>query len=124
MSKVMIEKACPYCGQVRICGENERPELSCLCEMALLVQIHERNTEKLLRELEALFGEKCHERYPEFQPVSEEQYGAMAVLADLVGHGKMGNVSFLLPDGSKVKITEKGLERSRTIKRKAVLENG
>ena len=124
MSKILVEKACPYCGQMRLCGEEDRPEMSCLCEMALMVQNFEKNTEKLLLELADLFGENCREKYPEFQPVSEEQYGVMAAMVDLVGHGRMGNISFLLPDGCKVKISAKGLERSKVIVRKAVVGNG
>jgi hypothetical protein len=124
MSTNRIEKSCPYCGQQIICEEGIQPEMVCTCTMALVVQDHERNTKKLLQELEDLYGEKCREKYPEFSPVSEEQYAVMAQMVDMVGHDRMGNVSFQLPDGSKCKITTKEIVRSKTIVRRWLCGNG
>lgn len=124
MSTIRIEKSCPYCGQQIMCEEDILPEMICTCSVALMVQSYEATTEKLMQQLEDLYGTKCRDKYPEFSPVSEEQYAVMAQMVDLVGHGKMGNVNFLLPDGSKCKITAKDILRSKTIVRKAVVGNG
>lgn len=124
MSTIRIEKSCPYCGQQIMCEEDILPEMICTCSAALMAQNYERITEKLLLHLEDLYGEHCGEKYPEFRPVSEEQYAVMAQMVDMVGHERMGNVSFLLPDGSKCKITTKDILRTKTIIRKAVVGNG
>ena len=118
-NETATKKACRYCGQMVICGEDERPEMICTCAMALAEQAQEEITEKLMMQLEDMYGENCREKYPEFAPVSEEQYALLAQLVDAVGHLKMGSVTTLLTDGSKCKITVKDIARSKTITRKA-----
>lgn len=112
-------KRCKYCGQILMCDEDTSAEMVCTCAMALAEQAQEEITEKLMIQLEDLYGEDCREKYPEFAPVSEEQYALLAQLVDAVGHLKMGSVTILLTDGSKCKITTKDISRSKTIMRKA-----
>ena len=114
-----FEMVCKYCGQtVIVTKEGERAEDHCLCPMAMLERSREENTEKLMESVRTLFGEECSEKTDDFMPVEEEVYTMLMEITDLVGHERIGAVSFALKDGSSGKISVKGVERKKSIVRK------
>lgn len=111
--RVFEEKACPFCGQVRLGGGD------CDCDGAKRARKIADQIERAVGTIDDLFGESCKERG--YKPLPEKEIGTLNVLAELIANYKMHQAMLSFAGGIRAKLSHgaKGaikVERSETKK--------
>lgn len=105
------ERAYPFCGQVQMVEEGQKPELVCDCHGSAAWRA-------LVEAIEEYCGEDCGEISEEFKPVSGAALDAMRSIAGFIARGAIGGVALEI-GGSTVRI---GRKVSRKVSVKAECE--
>lgn len=113
------EAACPYCGQIRIMGDD------CDCTGAKRARKIEDQIQRAVEAIEDIFGEACTDEG--YKPVSEDAIELMSAAAVQIANYKIHAISLILSSGTRAKLTRgaKGIikvERSETKKNSAEVE--
>lgn len=105
--KKLVLKACPFCGQMCMAGPEDDLRKVCKCEGATHWRLQCEHRDRLYSAIDKLFGDDCRTYSPEYQPLSEEELADLHSIAEMVAFGRIGTVSAVVHDGSKIVIGEK-----------------
>lgn len=117
MSVEIEEKACPYCGQLIICGPDVDPRRRCRCADAVRYSASAETLEDMETALEERFGDNCAETDKSFVPCAENEFSGLHHAVVLVAAGLFEKASITLQDGSVCAIKKDSVQRKLTIKR-------
>lgn len=118
---------CPFCGQIIFnVSEDENVEIDreligkmkCSCDKAKEFQRKSEKSQCLMTKIDVLFDDGCETQNPMYKPLPPEILDDIHYIAEAVAFERIGDVSVVLPDGTKAKITYTTVERTKTIKTK------
>lgn len=117
MDVELEEKACPFCGQLIMCGHDVKPERLCRCADAVRYAADAETLEDMQTLLDELFGENCPDCSKSFIPVGPEELSALNHVIVLVSAGLFTKAVITLQDGSQCIVKKDAVTRKITIKR-------
>lgn len=117
MNEELEQKACPFCGQLILCGHDVRPERLCKCADAVRYAADAESLEQMETLLDELFGENCQNCSKSFVPVGDEEMSALNHVIVLASAGLFSKAVITLQDGSQCIVKGDGVTRKLTIKR-------
>lgn len=117
MNEDLEQKACPFCGQLILCGHDVKPERLCKCAEAVRYAADAESLEEMETLLYDLFGENCQECSKSFIPIGEEELSALNHVIVLVSAGLFSKAVITLQDGSQCTVKPETVTRKITIKR-------
>lgn len=113
-----ITKICEFCGSAVLCLPNEEAEDACKCGRAKHRQEMREKQGKLQAAIEMCCGESCEEFYPLHKPLKEEELTALIEIVNMICSELIYSATLTLMDGTSLKLSESGVERKATSKRK------
>ena len=117
MNTEMVNKSCPFCGQLIVCEEDADPARRCRCADAIRYSADAETLEDMEDALNSLFGENCAEVSKVFVPIGENQFSILHNVVVLVAAVLFTKANITLSDGSVCTMKKDAVNRKVTVQK-------